>query len=201
MKSRAVALFAVTLLLSPGSSKAARIYSLVNYPDLQNGHTLSGTITTTDDAPDDGLLDLAEILDWEWSVTGPNDFAAQFAPPAPHTSTTIVRNIAISPKSIEMASIPDANLRLASTSGPTGRGMNAYRLNWFTSLEDASNEQLLRTVASGVEQGDFARRFWSDNFTSPVENSIVIARLVPEPSTLLLITVSMFSSFVRQSRC
>ena len=49
-------------------ASAARIYNIVDYPDLQNGHTVTGTITTSDGAPDDGLLDIAEILDWEWEV-------------------------------------------------------------------------------------------------------------------------------------
>ncbi|MCA9239635.1 MAG: hypothetical protein KDA37_05525, partial [Planctomycetales bacterium] len=65
-------LLIVPLLLAAASAHAERIYRLVDYPDLQNGHTLSGTITTTDDAPDDGLLHAGEIVAWEWSSTGPS---------------------------------------------------------------------------------------------------------------------------------
>ena len=51
------------------------IYTIQDYPAFQNGHSLSGTITTLDTAPDDGLLMSPEIVDWSFSVTGPNGFS------------------------------------------------------------------------------------------------------------------------------
>src|SRR5262245_31502657 len=59
-----------------GPCHAARVYQVVNYPLEQFGHTINGTITTTDDAPLDSILQATEILDWQWSITGPHAFSA-----------------------------------------------------------------------------------------------------------------------------
>lgn len=65
------ATLAAVLTLPASSVYATLIYDLVNYPADQNGHTLTGTITTAVTAPDDGLLTSAEILAWEFDITGP----------------------------------------------------------------------------------------------------------------------------------
>ena len=67
-----IAAFTFCVLLST-PCQAFRIYRFVNYPLIQEGHTLDGTITVTDDAPVDSFLDTDEILDREWTVAGPNN--------------------------------------------------------------------------------------------------------------------------------
>jgi len=62
---RAMMLF--TLLTLPQAVLAGSItYDIVNYPDLQNGWTLSGTITT--DATMGPITQL-DITSWTWSIT------------------------------------------------------------------------------------------------------------------------------------
>ena len=62
---RAMTLF--TLLTLPQAVLAGSItYDIVNYPDLQNGWTLSGTITT--DATMGPITQL-DITSWTWSIT------------------------------------------------------------------------------------------------------------------------------------
>ena len=41
------------------------VYSLNNYPSVQDGGSLSGSIIVSDNAPDDGVLTETEILAWE----------------------------------------------------------------------------------------------------------------------------------------
>ena len=185
MKSRAVALFAVTLLLSAGSSKAARIYSLVNYPDLQNGHTLSGTITTTDDALDDGLLVTEEILEWKWSITGPNNVSAEQSLPASEDSMTLAQGVKITRSTIEVTPSPDVKLSMEET-----KGTDTLRLSWFTSEEE--EEQFpVRTLGIGTFGRDELQTYWIETFADEGDNGVVIARLIPEPSAVILVWIML----------
>jgi len=61
---QAVMLF--TLLTLPSAVLADRTYNIQNYPDLQNGWTLSGTITTDGTI---GTIQSTNILSWTWTVT------------------------------------------------------------------------------------------------------------------------------------
>jgi hypothetical protein len=54
-----------------GTAQADIIYSFVDYQASQNGHSISGTLTTPDTAPDDGYLTWDELSDWELTITGP----------------------------------------------------------------------------------------------------------------------------------
>ena len=49
--------------------RADVIYEIVDYPEEQNGWTLSGTISVLDTAKDDSLLDGAEITEWDWTAS------------------------------------------------------------------------------------------------------------------------------------
>lgn len=69
-----VGVFGSLLAAAPPCS-AARIYQIVDYPEFQQGYSLRGTITTTDNAHQDGTLDGEEILNWHWAVDGPQAFA------------------------------------------------------------------------------------------------------------------------------
>ena len=62
---KAVTLF--TLFTIPQAVLAGSItYDIVNYPDLQNGWTLSGTITTDGTT---GTIQSSDITSWTWTVT------------------------------------------------------------------------------------------------------------------------------------
>ena len=55
--------------------QADLLYRFEDYPGIQDGHTLSGTIRTYESAPDDGLLQTDEITDWYIDVSGSDGFA------------------------------------------------------------------------------------------------------------------------------
>ncbi len=82
-----IAAIATSLFFVP-IANAALIYDLADYPAHQNGHSLSGTITTTDTAPDDGQLMATEILAWEFEIIGPHGFGGALSDPNSHTSGT-----------------------------------------------------------------------------------------------------------------
>ena len=65
-----------TLLFLSSVATANIIYSIENHAATQDGHSLSGTIVTTSAAPTDGVLMAAEIVSWNFSVTGPSSFSA-----------------------------------------------------------------------------------------------------------------------------
>src|SRR5271157_3999787 len=61
---RAMTLF--TLLTLPQAVLAGSMtYDIVNYPDLQNGWTLSGTITTDGTI---GTIQASDITSWTWTI-------------------------------------------------------------------------------------------------------------------------------------
>ena len=59
----AAALLAVCL---PQASRASMIYDIVDYPGLENGWTVSGTITTDGTI---GTLSASNITAWSWTLT------------------------------------------------------------------------------------------------------------------------------------
>ena len=171
-------------LLTPTSTHAARIYSLIDYPDLQNGHSLRGTITTTDEAPDDGLLKVEEILDWEWEISGPNNLSATFNSLPPFESETAIQSVNISAAVIELPRVDNSMLSL-SQRAIAGRGLTIYNLVWFTRFDDSTN-MILQESAGGLSGGDFFSLFWRTPFENLDNSSLVIAKVVPEPSSATL---------------
>ncbi len=91
-----IAAITISSIWAP-SANAALIYDLANYPADQNGHSLSGTITTTDTAPDDGQLLATEILSWEIDVIGPHGFSGAMSDA---NSNTLAAGVAITPTEI-----------------------------------------------------------------------------------------------------
>jgi len=49
--------------------RAQLIYDLVDYSSLQNGWVLNGSVSVLASAPDDGTLNTAEIISWNWKAT------------------------------------------------------------------------------------------------------------------------------------
>ena len=176
--------FAALLVLSTcsGTVDAARIYSLVDYPDLQNGHTLTGTITVTDDAPDDGLLSLPEIVDWHWLVTGPNTpthatFDQARYDPGAATPSTAVDGILITQSAIELPVGVDAEVALWQTVRE-GRGARII-LQWGNAIGSAEGQYLTHYFAGYMT--DVPHAYWSGSFDRSVVGTWTIARAIPEP--------------------
>jgi hypothetical protein len=155
---------------------ADRIYSLNNYPTEQDGGTLMGSITVVDTAPDDGILEQAEVLAWNWSATnGPLHFTANSTEENAFFGTE------------GSASITETNILLA---GPG---------SFFLGAENSERTVLLdyiRPAASSPQyyaSQDFLDLLQFAWFTFPANDALggdpwVIATLVPEPASITLIT-------------
>ena len=97
MMLRLTSRFVLAITLMATSAQGVIIYSVEDYPAFQNGHNLSGTITTTNSAPNDGLLMSAEIVNWCYTVTGPDGFSIT---QANATQPEVTGNVSISPTQI-----------------------------------------------------------------------------------------------------
>jgi hypothetical protein len=182
----------VTLLFSATSlpSRADRVYQLVDYPANQEGHTLNGTITTTNDAPNDSVLDLAEILNWQWSVSGANSFAANSTEFLDNTSIALGVQITTEAISLPVADFGNPGpfrLELSRRTSLGGRGQLSHSLAW----------QSVNTPSAGTtnfssanrQNGDAIQNFWFGTARFPGRLGWVVAVAIPEPTTLLLLTV------------
>jgi hypothetical protein len=169
---------------------AARVYQFVDYPAFQNGYTLSGTITTTDTAPLDSILDTAEILNWQFDIAGKIPLSGsryQFA-----NDQTNAHGITISETRIEMpmamqGSAGSNNLAIWEWS-EVPRGMAAYNLGWSTRY-DADRGTLFSYQASSF-QSDFGNSRWYNDLAIPDSPPWLIAIAVPEASTLRFFVVA-----------
>ena len=161
-------------LLTPNSVHAARIYNIVDYPDLQNGHSLNGTITTTDDAPKDGLLVAEEILDWEWEISGANNLSVV----RNSDSSTRVSSIHISNEQIILPLESDAHLRFF----PLNPGVQVWHLTWSANTVASG---LPSTYRTGFAFRDSFVPYWESNLPSGSNTNWAIATIVPEASSLI----------------
>ena len=204
--SRYAYLLGVTAWLVPITSYAERIYHFVDYPLLQAGHTLQGTITTTDDAPSDAILETEEILAWQWSVMGPNVRFSVMPGEDTFTAThdghtengTVATGVSISPTAIELPLATSENSNLAELLlwrfTPGGRGSFGYRLGWSTKFFDDGRGQHNHYRASN-QRGDVINLFWAGSFSSSEDSNLLLAIAVPEPSTSALGYLALLGLF------
>jgi hypothetical protein len=191
----------VTLIIAAMTlpCRADRVYQLVDYPANQNGHTLNGTITTTDNAPTDSVLDLSEILSWQWSITGPNTFAANSTEFLDNTSLALGVQITTQAISLPVADFGDPGpfrLELSRRTSLGGRGQLSHSLAW----------QSVNTPSAGTtnfssanrQDGDAVQSFWFGTATFPSSSSWVVAVAIPEPTTMLLTVCAMATIFWRR---
>lgn len=170
------------LLLIPSLAGAERIYQLVDYPELQNGYTLSGTITTTDEAPDDGMLAVEEIVDWEWASTGP---AVDVAVTMDLHSSVFASNISITHTAIALPLDSSASLRHTGSSSPIA--LQDRILRWVTYRRTSGYISYYTVAYPGFDE---IVPFWRADIDCPEGDYWVVAKYVPEPAASLLIVVS-----------
>jgi hypothetical protein len=91
--------------LAPREVTAGFVYHVVNYPTLQNGYTVTGTITTSVDTGT--ALPTSVITDWNITITGP---AITFTITKP---SSIMGQIDLTPTAITVASLGDS-LRISN---------------------------------------------------------------------------------------
>ena len=161
-------------VLFAGNASGDLIYTLENYAAFQNGHTLSGTITTTDAAPDDGLLMNAEIIDWSFSVSGPTSFMAS---KNPASFPVVTGDVGISPTQITLG-FP-----------PGDMGVNEFFLDFETVTGPSVRYLRINDIFGAGIIDDYSafpsigRQAWQEVSGAPLGGDPwVIAVAVPEPS-------------------
>lgn len=97
----AAILFLVACAPLSSVAHADLVYDFYNHPLDQNGHSLSGTITTTDTAHADGSLTAGEVISWSWSTSGSNPISGSSSDL--NSSTLINGWVSISPTEITLA--------------------------------------------------------------------------------------------------
>lgn len=171
---------------------AARIYKLVDYPALQNGYTLNGTITVADTATDDSVLAVSEVLSWNWRVSGAGQLHASGNSPPQINSIVVTENAILFPLE---AVANDAILRLRD---PTLTGRTPQpTLLWYHGFDDEIGE-LVPTFTAGSATDVFVEA-WSSRLVNNGAPYLVVARYVPEPATsMLTIGALLLGGSVRQ---
>lgn len=165
------------------------IYTMEDHPAFQNGHSLSGTITTTDTAPDDGLLLSSEIVDWAFSVSGPNAFTAAKSTGSP--APVVTGAVGISPTAITMQfPVIDPSVNELTFSqmagGPTIR---------YLQVLDFTGPGVFGEYSGIATAGSDAWQSLPDE--TGLGNPWLIATAVPEPGPVALWCVATLVIFLR----
>ncbi len=184
----------ISSFLTPGAD-AALIYDLVNYPAEQNGHSLSGTITTTDAAPDDGQLMVTEILSWEIEIVGPSGFSGAMSDV---NSNTIATGVTITPTQIilpypTVGETNDLQLYIENNAAHLGyvRVHEPFGAGFFS---------LYRANRPAGPDAWYVQEPLMNN--SPPNHGTapwIVATRVPEPSSFILVCSLMSAIFFRRS--
>lgn len=211
-----LSLIAVALCL-PSSSKAELIYRLVNYPDLQNGGSLDGSISLPDDflGRDPISTSIVEPFGsgFEWSAMSSDGVLISVSRDAPFKSVLVIAgSISVTESAILLSPPPAFQTGTLSLQENTytdgflvGRRSLTYTLskdpslNLFTANEfvaHANGSETVTVLWRAVPQASFFP-----------DSGWVIAVRVPEPSTVAYIVV-VFGSVVvasgkvsRRSQC
>ncbi|MBV8130119.1 MAG: PEP-CTERM sorting domain-containing protein [Planctomycetaceae bacterium] len=163
------------LLVVPPTTRAGQIiYDIQNYPADQNGHIVSGNITT------DGFIgQLApdDILSWSVTIDGTQTFTSTDV-----GAHTLVLGVQSNPTDLTMGTPPtgSASLQIATEVGEGGTLLLYSR-------------PALATGANPVYQGEFdGKILWRTlnplmDGTNPWVLAVAPASAVPEPSSLWLL--------------
>lgn len=171
---------------------ADRVYQFVDYPAVQSGYSLSGSITTADDAPADGKLLLNEVIDWRYHISGPG--VSIFSVLGPHPiqpswPLTGIKNIAISSNAIELRPVIEpafelfSLLELVDYISP-GPNQTISALRWQTSNDPSLRfpGTFVRSEAFVLDQGN--QEIWLSEMNVGA-SGWVIATYVPEPASIM----------------
>lgn len=168
---------AIALLISSTPALAAVTYKLVDYPQYQNGWTLSGSITT-DGATGD--ITAGHIKAWDWTITQGNlsfsrdstNSEAEFWPP-------LAEQKCFHATSTSLSMIPGWWASLVYSTDP-GAADDDLGWNWI-SLDGGQTMQPYYFCAVDNTYGWAA---WNTTLAGP--NGWIVAT-VPEPSTIALL--------------
>lgn len=154
-------------------------YQFVDYPDLQNGHTLSGLLTLSDSAADNGFLTNEEILDWNFAVTGPRTYGSSKVA----DSFVISGEVLIDTESIKIVFPEEDDTNAFDLTDNSGGPTLRYQL--VNDIDGVGIIDLYGSTENG--SNDEAWQFFGGTLGGSVTEGWVIATAVPEPSSHLLL--------------
>ncbi|MGL4512518.1 MAG: hypothetical protein ACRCT8_05455 [Lacipirellulaceae bacterium] len=181
--------------LAAGECSAALLYQLIDYPALQNGYSLSGTIEVSDDAATDGTLTAEEILDWRWRAEGPLVYTGQFRPTPILGTPTRAVNVQIDGLGIYLLSTGTPRLQLQEYLRG-GRASDSVDAVWIA-VDGSFRYGLL-----GVREGDIGYSVWLQTIdpSSFPQGRLQIAAIVPEPTTVALVSAVVVLSTIQRTK-
>jgi len=178
MRCFTIALASLCMLLVVSQrTKAGMIYDLQNYPADQNGHTLSGTITTDGTI---GTLQLSNIKSWNVTIDATDKFSSQDFPANTYFAGT---GLIATPTELTLATPTSGQNSLYLSSSPGGRFSDVF----WRRLPGAGHD----SYSAEYHAPDLSTYLWS---TSPPQmggtDPWVLAEAqttaVPEPAALVL---------------
>jgi hypothetical protein len=161
----------VLAFCSSASTRGASItYNIQNYPSLQNGLTLSGTITTDGTI---GVINTPNIRAWSFTISGPDGTTENSTKPG---ATVTAYNVTATSSQLLMAVLPNG-------------GSSELLFRDSTNLSEMTYTRTLPSFGSDVYNATgnvFV--LWSD---SPPSSQLggdpwIVAQTVPEPGSLTL---------------
>jgi hypothetical protein len=172
---------ACTVMLTVVAQEAlagSLVYEFKEYPAIQNGYTISGTITVNDNALASGLLTVSDIM--AMSITVTKDGVTYTSVGNADIPFTVIERVHIDANEIYLQALnPTATATFGTHSGTGGLG----GVTWFQSTFKFAGDSL-------SVKGDDGVLIIDDSFTDLAGSPYVIAELqtpaVPEPSSLVL---------------
>ena len=161
------------MALTPTEISAASItYSIVNYPTLQNGYTVSGTITTN--GATGTFLPGTDITSWDISITKGTTTVVTLTPTESFNlsnafdATTTSITVATPFDTVEFVSVSLPEIDLSWTGLPTGPTI-------YMAIDHSTNTAL-----------------WNSSLF--IDNSFIAT--VPEPSSAVLASIGAVAAFL-----
>jgi len=199
----AAALLAVCL---PQASRASMIYDIVDYPGLENGWTLSGTITTDGTI---GTLSASDITAWSWTLTNgaTTDNWNSGVTGGLHAYTQVDGGLTATATELEMGT-PGQNQSFGLVLGFEGGPGTGGQLIWGRAGADDFGDPANDTY-EGYFKGNF---LFDDNVLNPPGLTLtgstnwVIAEVpsqssaAPEPGTVALFVLGVAGIAVGRTR-
>jgi len=174
------------IALVPREVNAGSIYSVQNYPAVQNGYTVSGTITTDGSTGTETNTNFITSFHVTISYPAMDDYAPFVFQSGGSTTATIQGSLDVTPSSITLGPAP-SGLSILDTSG-LGEGSG---INWSTTSYSASYSviALLTGLTGGPGGAQSVPHPWDltpSTITTIAVATTTTSSAVPEPSTLAM---------------
>jgi hypothetical protein len=124
-----LAALALVLAFAGTSAKADIVYDLINHSSLQNGYTLSGTITT--DGTTGTLTDMSFIKSWAVKITGPSNYKLEFSSSPSVPAELTIGSLVVTETSIKLSTSPNSSFLL----GTIGDALVNWNFRGYTAID------------------------------------------------------------------